>query len=473
MYVLALESSTSSAKAMLYHSETGIIDSLSQSYGDDFGQDGVIDTQAISELTLSLGRKLAAGKDIAAIGLCGTWHSIAACSAGMQPVLQTHFWNFMEPAQSCRALRADSALTQELYHRTGCMPHVTYPRHALLYLKENGQSFQGLRFISQGAYLFYRLTGVYCESTSTASGSGLLNIHTLDYDDFVLDLLGIQKSQLGRLVGYREFAPLTSEGAAALGIAAGIPVVPAHPDGGLNQAVSTASQSGHMTLSLGTSGAMRLDADRPVLPQSNDLWCYYGVDGWISGAATAGACNCINWFFDDYVGNKWHFKDLERFDDVGGSVPTFLPFLFGERCPGWHDDRLGGFYDLANDHTIRDSYRALQAGILFNLYQCYTVLTQEFCPPDDIILSGGILNSAQWTQMLADIFGREIVCMPIADASTLGAAMLALHAAGAIPALSAFDTALHTANRVLPRAEYADYYRAQYHHYLHWYEKTL
>ena len=47
---------------------------------------------------------------------------------------------------------------------------------------------------------------------------------------------------------------------------AGIPVIPAHPDGALNQVGSGALGDGVMTLSAGTSGAIRMAFDRPYLP---------------------------------------------------------------------------------------------------------------------------------------------------------------------------------------------------------------
>lgn len=472
MLVLALESSTSSAKAMLYDSEQGVVDTCSRAYSAEICANGVSDTEQVHRLTLSLGAQLAKGREIAALAVCGTWHSIAVCDGALRPSDSTYSWNFMAPSADCAATRADAALTHELYTRTGCMPHVTYPRQSLLYLQKNGLSLRGKLLISQGAYTFYKLTGEYCESVSTMSGSGLLNIHTLTYDEMVRGMLGISESQLGRLVSYRDVCPLRADAAALLGVPAGIPVVPAHPDGALNQIASCAAQVGRMTLSIGTSAAIRLSAERPILPEGHQLWCYYGVDGWISGAATAGACNCLNWFLKDFLDRKWSFAELEDPEDIGGFVPVFLPFLYGERCPGWRDDRGGGFFDLRGGHSVRDLYRGVQAGILFNLYQCFSVLTELAGMPSDILVSGGVLNSVQWTQMLADIFGREIACVPAIDASSMGAVILALHAAGAIEDVTRFDHDYRAARRVSPRAEFRDYYAEQYARFTGWYAKT-
>ncbi len=473
MLVLAIESSTSSAKAMLYDTEQGVVDVQSASYPADICAGGLSDTEGVHRLSLSIGAQIARGKPIEAIAVCGTWHSIAVCSGDLEPVSPTYSWNYMAPSEDCAQIRSDEALTHALYTHTGCMPHVTYPRQSLHYAQKNGLDLTGKQLISQGAYTFYKLTGEYCESISTMSGSGLLNIHSLEYDDLALDLLGLQPSQLGRLVRYTDVRPLSVQAANELGVPAGIPVVPAHPDGALNQISSCAAKVGRMTLSIGTSAAIRLTADHPVLPEGHQLWSYYGVADWMSGAATAGACNCLNWFLKDCLHGKWSFKELEDPNDIGGDVPVFLPFLFGERCPGWHDDRRGGFCDITAAHKVRDLYRGLQAGVLFNLHQCYEVLSGLAGEPTDILVSGGVLNSVQWTQMLADIFGRELACVPTLDASSMGAVILALHAAGGLEDIRSFDGDYKTARRVSPRPEFRDYYAEQYNRYLHWYKETL
>lgn len=472
MLVLSLESSTSSAKALLFDTKKGVLESKNKTYSSDICSGGKTDTDAVFRLTMSLGKEIASGKSIDAIAICGTWHSISVCDESMNAVTPTFYWNFMDTSDQCKKMREDKQLSHTIYTRTGCMPHVTYPRHALIHLKENGFDLSGKKIISQGAYNFFKITDVFAESKSTVSGSGLLNINSLKYDDFILDYIGIDESQLGTLVNHTDIAYLNENGASLLGVSSGIPVVPAHPDGALNQVSNGAGAHGKMTFSVGTSAAIRLSSDRPVLPEEGQLWCYYGPTGWLSGAAVSGACNLINWFMNKFVSDKWSFDELEKFEDVGGDVPTFLPFLFGERCPGWHDDRLGGFIEVKPSHNIRDFYRALQAGIIFNILQCYEILCDEYGAPGEIFMSGGILNSAQWTQMAADIFQRELSCLKIKDASSMGAIVLALLAVKAISDISDIPEECKAASIVSPRKEFADYYLEQYNRYKYWYDRT-
>ena len=134
----------------------------------------------------------------------------------------------------------------------------------------------------------------------------------------------------------------------------------------------------------------------------------------------AGACNCVNWFREELLGGRLA-EDLEWPEDGLPILepPVFLPFLYGERCPGWRDDRLAGFVDVSGRHGPRDLYLALRMGILFSMLQCYGPLTAMVGEPRDILVSGGILNSPQWCRMLADILNHPVQLTPNQDASLL------------------------------------------------------
>ncbi|MCD8138704.1 MAG: hypothetical protein LUE17_02820 [Planctomycetaceae bacterium] len=471
MLVLVLESSTSAAKALLYDADAGVVATASENYGPDIDAGGLHDADAVFRLTARLGRKVADGREVAAVAVCGVWHSLVACDDAMRPVTPTYLWNFTGTDHICRDIRSDSPRARAIYTNTGCMPNITYQPYAVLHMRRNGLAPEGKRFASQAGYNFFHLTGERLETRSIVSGMGFLNTHTREYDEEILALCGLAAEQLGMLTDYRGVCPLSPAGAELLGIPPGIPVVPPHSDGALNQVGNGASTTGSMTFSVGTSAAIRLSTDRPILSDPPATWCYVGVEGWMSGAATNGACNCINWFKETVLKNAWSFDELGRDLLDRSRTPTFLPFLFGERCPGWDDTRRGGFCDLNGDDGAPALFRAVSEGILYNVYQCYRILTDLSGQPERIILSGGILNSPGWVQMAADIFCRELLVSDNPHASLLGGAALALHAAGRLPDLATFgETALDS---VTPRADATDGYRAKFDRYLHFYTNGI
>lgn len=93
--------------------------------------------------------------------------------------------------------------------------------------------------------------------------------------------------------------------------------------------------------------------------------------------------------------NSWN-----AWEDV--DTPVFLPFLYGERCPGENEERSGGFYGLKPYHDRRSMYRAVQEGVLFNLRQGY----EELCP--DLWRAAGhstVRRDSALTGMVADVRG--------------------------------------------------------------------
>jgi len=470
MVILTLEASTSSAKAMLYDSIKGPLVTKIVPYDREINNIATQDCDDICHTVLAVGRDVASGYDVKAIALCGTWHSLVVCDRGMRPVTRTYSWAYGDSAREAAKIRKDRNLALDLYHRTGCMTHSTYGLYTLLHLKNTGMELRDKFFASQSGYIFYTMTGERIESPSTMSGSGLLNVYQKDYDNMILSMLGVEVGQFGRLATYRDTFPLLKTVADRLGVKEGTPVIPAYPDGAMNQVGAGALDKGIMTLSVGTSAAMRLTVESPMIPEKPSLWCYVGVDSWVLGAATSGACSCVDWFRHNMLNHAISFKTLERRAVNMESTPVFLPFIFGERCPGWQEERLGGFFDISPRHSYASMYRGLLEGICFNLLQCYQALLAVAGEPAQIKLSGGIVNSRFWMQMLADILMRRIEVSRFEQASSLGTVALALFACGELTDIS--DFRVDSYRTIAPHDGSARIYAEKYDRYLNWYNRT-
>ena len=123
MLVLAIEASTSSAKALLYDPEKGVVDSAQETYGPEIGVPGKTDTEGVYQLSMRIARKVAEGKDISAIALCCTWHSLTITDKDLNPLIPTHLWNCTDTAYITDEIRKDEGLTNLLYHNTGARGH--------------------------------------------------------------------------------------------------------------------------------------------------------------------------------------------------------------------------------------------------------------------------------------------------------------------------------------------------------------
>jgi len=470
MNILVLEASTTSAKAMVYNDKDGVVGIITTPYPEDIKWKGTVDTDKVVEAVLEAGKEASRDKIIDAVSICGTWLSLVICDKDMIPQTPTYSWTYMGAIDTIKEIRKNEEFSLEMYKRTGCIPHSIYSAYRLYHLiKKEKLDVSKSNILGQGSYLFYKLTGERVETACMMSGGGWINMKTLDYDEKTLSMVGITRDQLGRLENYKNHYPLNIESAEIMGIQSGIPVIPAHPDGALNQTGAIALEKGIMTISVGTSGALRYTNDSVSLTDDYSTWCYLSPDNkFIKGAAISGATNCIDWFKNKVANNNYSFQELENEIRFLESNPTFLPFLFGERSPGWNDDRQGGFYSITEETTLGDLYYSILEGILFNIRQSYSALTEMSGKPEAIKVSGGILNSKVWTQMLADILQQEIRCSDIDQASLLGGAILAHKSLGENETVIT-NFILSKETPIYPNPDMKEYYNERYNKYIYLY----
>jgi gluconokinase len=120
---------------------------------------------------------------------------------------------------------------------------------------------------------------------------------------------------------------------------------------------------------------------------------------------------------------------------------TALPFFSGERSTGWHGDARATFTGLNLSADPIEILRALLESVCYRFAAIYERLKAEAPGNTRIIASGGgILNSPLWTRMMADVIGVPVVASAVPEASSRGAAMLALEAFGQIENLDDLET---------------------------------
>jgi gluconokinase len=479
MLILVLEASTSSAKALLYRSGAGVVDTCSAPYSPLIGIRAGYEAAGLIEEVLALGAALLDRNDVNRVDMiapCSIWgHSLVLLDSTGKAASPIKTWENTEASGTASRYRADGELYQALYQRTGCPIHTTYTLWKYIHEKKAGHLSGNPRIASMPDYLFLELTGELVSSTSVASACGFLNIHSLDYDHMALSLAGLEPQRLPGLVESDYSAPLTRQAATRLGLAEGTPVLITGADGCMNQVAAGAIGADIMTVSVGTSAALRSTVDRPILAARPSTWCYVGVEGtWISGSATAGAGNCVDWAVSGFAGSvAATLKDLDEqavARGVKGNPPVFLPFPAGERCPGWDDSRSAEFSGLRLDHDVYDLYYAVLEGVIFNLRQCYDITVPIIGkPPQWISMSGGIEKSPAWLSMAASIFGLPIHTGGQGHASLLGAAFMALKAGGELSSIKTIPPAMK--DRYVPDESMKDFFEDRYQRYLAQYER--
>src|SRR5690554_3580671 len=398
MNVIGLEVSTSAAKCILFSLEEGVIKTVSVKFGEGAKTLAVDPQEVLISAKEALTRVVkSTDRPISAVGLGGAWHSLLLLDEKRVPLGTIYTWADVSASLTVEQLKKDREFVLGCYRRTGNMVHAMYPVWKYYHLQiTQPEIIKKTRYISsQLEYVFEHLTAETGVSKCLASAGGFFNIHQLDWDAELLKFVNLDRSQFAELKEPPYAAGLRAEVAKETGLPVGIPVTVGYADGAMNQVGIGGDREGIMSFSVGTSAAIRMVSPQPITPDTPSTWCYYLYHGKrLIGASTQGACSCVDWFLNNLPSNVRSYDLLEEAASKIKieNAPFFLPFLFGERCPGWQDKRLGNFMDLKPDHGLGDLYFAILEGVLFNVYHCYQLLTEIGGVPEKIMISGGIID---------------------------------------------------------------------------------
>ena len=375
----------------------------------------------------------------AAVGASVFWHSLLALDADGRPLTRLITWADTRSAGAARALRA--RLDETAVHaRTGAPLHSTFFPAKLTWLREARPDVfaRAATWCGFAEYLLLRLTGRLRASVSMASGTGLLDQRpdawqrAGAWDAGMLEACGIGPGRLPPI----DDAPL-------IGLAPAwrarwptlvdAPWLPAAGDGACSNLGSDCSGPERIALNVGTSAALRLVTPAPrEVPWG--LW-HYRVDArrHLIGGATSEGGNVLAWARRTLA---LPGEDAALDTALAAVAPdshglTALPFLAGERSPGWRGDARAAVTGISLATTAPQILRALVEAVAYRLAAVYDRLRPLAAPGHAVIASGGALgHSRVWTEIMADALGVPIGVLPGIEASSRGAALLALGALG-------------------------------------------
>lgn len=377
---------------------------------------------------------------IGGVAVSTFWHNVLGVDSDASPLTPVYSW--ADTRSAALAAELKGRLDEKAVHaRTGCRFHPSYLPAKLLWLsRRDPERFRRVsRWISFGEYLALRLFGRTLVSISMASGTGLLNQHTLTWDEEVMNALPIRVEQLSPL-GDMDTPFIGLQGAFAQRWPAlkEVPWFPAVGDGACSNLGSGCISLDRVALMVGTSGAMRVlgQVERVMIP-----WGLFGYRAdrqrWVMGGALSNGGNFFEWLRTTLqTGSP---EEIERGllalePDAHGL--TILPFLAGERSPGWAAEARAAIVGLRLPTRPLEIMRAGLEAVGYRFALIYQLLKPLIPETHEIIASGGaLLRSPAWIQIMADVLGHPITASTEAEASSRGAALLALEALGALPDL--------------------------------------
>ena len=366
------------------------------------------------------------------------WHSLLGVDGEGKPTTPVLHPFDTRSATSAKEL-AQRVDNKTQHSRTGCVIHPSYPPAKLLWLaKAQPDAFRrAKRWMSAGEFLFLKFCGKAAASTSMVSATGLWDQNANNYDQEILSALPVSRDQFAQV----DELDQPADGGAEWPELKGIPWFPALGDGACDNVGSGCTTQDRFSLMVGTSGAMRalVEASSTTIPDG--LFCYR-VDPkrFVLGGALSNGGGVFAWM-------KSTLRLPEKNEEIesklaalqpGQHALTVLPLFAGERSTGWRTDARAVITGLAVNTSPIDILQAALESVALRFCNVYEIMQSSLGPPREVVASGAaLLHSPVWTRMMADALAHALVPCLEPEATSRGAALLALERIGAIPSIHA------------------------------------
>ena len=328
-------------------------------------------------------------------------------------------WNESAGAEELEEVKA--AYLNDVFMKEISMPHptlVSYPIPRLKYIKKHFDEIESICMPKD--FICERMTGNWV--TDPYSWRGIANLETKKYSEFFLNEVGIELSQLPKMIDYKEIAGFTKE--IQMGdkvLPEGVPVYVGLNDYYASLVGMGIQNAGDAFDISGTSEhlgiiekSVCIDTKMVSGPYLNEN-VHYGVTN-SSGAS-------LDFGLQLHEGGKVDLEKVSRHNP-----PIFLPYLNGERAPIWDGDARGMFFGLNSDCSKEDMFYSIMEGVVFSLYHIY----ENMGSPEIsfLKLAGGAAVNSKLNYLKAEMFGVRVGILKEKDTSAMGAAMVAASGLG-------------------------------------------
>jgi gluconokinase len=422
--------------------------------------------------------------ECAGLSIGGALHSLMAVDETGTPITGIMTWADDRASQQGKEFR-QTPLAEDLYQQTGCPPHGMYPLYKILWLRENKpQIFQkAARYISAKEYVVQQLTHEYIIDYSLAAGSGFLDTRALNWNTLTMELAGVRQEQLSILADPRVILTgLDPVLARQMMLSPSTRLILGSSDAANSNLGAGAVRQNQATCMIGTSGAFRVVAPKPVLDPQGRTWCY-AIDPqhWLVGGAINNGGIALSWFRDllnrslpalepEQLLSFSDLLSLASSAPLGADGLLCLPFFAGERSPNWNLDSRAVFFGLSLEHEARHMARALLEGISFRMLSLKDIMTEIGGDLQEIRASGGFTQSQFWLQMITDALNCELQVPSWGETSSLGAAFWSLLASGVLAGIEEIPAKISIKESLLPNPLHAQKYKLVYSLYQNLYQ---
>lgn len=357
-----------------------------------------------------------------------------------KPIYNAIVWQSRQSQDICEELKS-LGLSDKIKEKTGLIINPYFSATKIKWILENVKDAKKLAkegkllFGTVDTYLVWMLTEgrLHITDYTNASRTMLYNIHTLEWDQELLDILGIDKRMLPEVVNSSQIYGYATA-LKKINKHLNIPIASIIGDQQASLFGGCCFGMGDVKNTYGTGCFMLMNTKHKAVNSNHGLLTTiaWGINGKIEyaleGSVFVGG-SVVQWLRDGMEMIE-KSSEVEKYSDIN-HIPSsrgiyIVPAFVGLGTPYWDNDARGSVFGITRATKKRDFINAAVESIAYQSKDVMEVMKEEAKTPiTSLGVDGGASINNYLMQFQADILNCKIVRPESLETTALGAAYLA------------------------------------------------
>lgn len=447
-YIMALDEGTTSVRCIIYDKAGKPVSVAQSEFEQIFPKPGWAEQDAMEiwakQIAVASDALLRANlnfKNISAIGITNQRETTIVWDKNTgEPIYNAIVWQCRRTSEYADELISGGYM-EMIQRKTGLIIDAYFSATKLKWILENVKGARqsaergDLLFGTVETWLIWKMTGgkVHITDYSNAARTMMFNIHILDWDDEILELLNIPRLMLPK--------PVPSSGIVGNSVkeifGGEIPIAGMAGDQQAALFGETCFKMGECKSTFGTGNFLLLNTGEKPLISKNGLlttiaWgindkVYYALEGsvFVCGAA-------VQWLRDGLEFMKASPESEEMATSVNSCGGVYVvPAFAGLGAPYWEADARGAIFGITRGTTKNHITRATLESLAYQNQDLISAMSADLgISIEELKVDGGASENDFLMQFQADISRMSIIRHKQTESTSLGAAYLAGLATG-------------------------------------------
>lgn len=447
-YILSFDQGTTSSRAIVFDRSGAIRAVAQKEFKQIFPQPGWVEHDANEIWSTQLGVAAEAItkagltiQHIAAIGITNQRETTVVWDKGTgMPIHHAIVWQDRRTASFCDELKA-AGKDKMIQQRTGLVVDAYFSATKVKWILDHVEGARAraakgeLCFGTVDSWLLWKLTNgkVHATDVSNASRTMLFNIHTLAWDEELLQLFDVPASMLPEVRSSSEVYGHTQN----VLTAHNVPIAGIAGDQQAALFGQMCTQPGMVKNTYGTGCFMLMNTGEKAVPSSNNLlttiaWKVNGVTQYALEGSVFIAGAVVQWLRDGLkiIRNSSEVESLAA--QVSSSEGVYVvPAFAGLGAPYWNQHARGTIVGITRGTTGAHFARAALDSIAYQTRDVLKAMEADSgIAIKELRVDGGATANNLLMQFQSDILHTNVVRPTVVETTALGAAYLAGLAVG-------------------------------------------